>query len=210
MTTCAVVAACDFNESDFKVRWASGEFAFVVGVDGGYAHLRGVGCAPDVTVGDFDSLGYVPEGELVDRHPVHKDKSDLELALDLVWGKGFSEAVVYGALGGRLDHTVANLQMCARFAEDGMGLTLVGISEEVSILVGPATLQLPPIAEGTVSVFSAVNVARGVTERGLEYPLVDADLANRTTLGLSNEFTGKPVSVSVEHGTLYVFHPPLG
>ena len=207
MTVCALVAASDFNGNDFRCRMAKGSFDYVLAVDGGLAHLQDVQCVPDAVIGDFDSLGYVPEGERVMRYPSHKDKSDLELAFDFVSSEGFDEAIVYGALGGRLDHTIANLQMCARFAEAGMALRLVGLDSIVRILVGPACMHLPQLAKGTVSVFSAVNVSRGVTEKGLEYPLVNAVLDNRTTLGLSNELVGKAASVSVEEGTLFVFYP---
>lgn len=207
MAVCALVAASDFNEEDFCARWKTGEFDFVIAVDAGFASLARVGCQPDAVVGDFDSLGYVPDGVAVERHPVHKDKSDLELALDLVASRGFENVVIYGALGARLDHTIANLQMCARFAEEGIGVQLVGSESVVSILVGPSELALPARQAGTVSVFSAVALSHGVTEQGLEYPLENASLSNRTTLGLSNEFVGTEASVSVESGTLYVFHP---
>lgn len=207
MTTCALVATCDFNAADFEARWKAGEFDLVMAVDAGYAHLRAVGCAPDLVLGDFDSLGYTPEGENVIVHPVKKDKSDLELALDYVSEQNYDAVCIYGSLGGRLDHTVATLQMCARFAETGIDVALVGIDCIVKILVGPSRYLLPRLERGTVSVFSAVDVSRGVSEQGMEYPLENADLTNRTTLGLSNELMGEEASVSVEEGALYVFHP---
>lgn len=207
MAVCALVAPCECNEDDFARRWESGAFDCVIAVDGGRAALDTLGCIPDLTLGDFDSLGYIPDGGAVERYPSHKDKSDLELALDRVSSDGFSDVVVYGALGGRIDHTVANLQICARFAEEGLAVTLVGEDVAVRILVGPATYDLPELTRGTVSVFAGVETAFGVTETGLEYPLDDATLSNRTSLGLSNELIGKPASVSVERGTLYIFHP---
>ncbi len=207
LKTCALVAASDFNAADFESREANGQFDCVIAVDGGFAHLRELGVVPDLTIGDFDSLGYVPDGEDVIVHPVHKDKSDLELVLDYVLERRFESAVVYGALGGRLDHSVANLQMCARFAEAGLDLLLVGTDAAVKILVGPGEYSLPVCDRGTVSVFSAVDESRGVTERGLEYPLEGATLTNRTTLGLSNELIGQPASISVANGTLLIFHP---
>ena len=207
MATAALVATCDFNAEDFRLRHAAGAFDFIIAVDGGYAHLQAAGCLPNIVLGDFDSLGYVPVEEAVIRHPVKKDKSDLELAFDYVKAEGFDAVVVYGSLGGRLDHTVATLQMCSRFAEEGMDVLLVAPSFAVKILVGPAAYRLPTLREGTVSVFSAVDESRGVTELGMEYPLDDAVLTNRTTWGLSNELTGSEASVSVKEGTLYVFHP---
>ena len=205
MKTCALVAAADFNAEDFSKRWGAGEFDCIVAVDGGFAYLQAIGCIPDIVLGDFDSLGYTPEGGNVISHPTHKDKSDLELAFDFVHERGFENAAVYGAVGGRLDHTVANLQMCARFAEQGMNVSLVGLDNVVSILVGPGMLQIPAASSGTVSVFSARDESYGVTESGMEYPLENAILSNRTTLGLSNELVGRPATVSVEQGTLFVF-----
>ena len=207
MKTCALVASSDFNAEHFARCWKSAAFDCIVAVDGGFAHLEAIGCAPDVAMGDFDSLGYVPEGNLVIAHPAHKDKSDLELAFDYAAERGFRCVVVYGALGGRLDHSVANLQMCARFAEGGMRVQLIGADCAVDILVGPGELDLPACDSGTVSVFSAVGASHGVTEKGMEYPLENATLTNRTTLGLSNELAGQSASVSVEEGTLFVFHP---
>ena len=205
--TCALVAASDFNAGHFAGCCSMGLFGFVVAVDGGFAHLTRMGRLPDMVIGDFDSLGYVPEGPNVIVHPAHKDKSDLELAFDYVLENGFRRVTVYGALGGRLDHTVANLQMCARFAEAGVEVDLVAPDFAVHILVGPGVFVLPLAQNGTVSVFSAVDESRGVSEEGMEYPLHDAVLSNRTTLGLSNELIGRPASVSVEQGTLLVFHP---
>ena len=207
LKTCALVASSDFNGVHFSTHRAEGTFDYVIAVDGGYAHLQAVGCEPDIVIGDFDSLGYVPQGDVVIEHPSHKDKSDLELALDYAAEQGFGSATIYGALGGRLDHSVANLQMCARFAEQGMELVLIGVDCAVGILVGPGTLELPLLDQGTVSVFSAVDESRGVAERGMEYPLDNATLTNRTTLGLSNELIGQPASVSVDKGTLLVFYP---
>ena len=184
-----------------------GSFDYIIAVDGGFAHLQVAGCVPQYVLGDFDSLGYVPEGANVEVYPAHKDKSDLELALDRILAEGFSEVVVYGALGGRLDHTLASLQTCARFAEQGLGVSLVGPDFQVRIVVGPAKLSLPVCKRGTVSVFSATDESTGVSEWGMEYPLEDARLTNRTTLGLSNELKGEPAGVAVRQGTLYVLHP---
>ena len=88
-----------------------------------------------------------------------------------------------------------------------MDVKLVGVDCIVKILVGPGCFELPLLDEGTVSVFSAVEESWGVTEVGLEYPLDDAKLTNRTTLGLSNELVGRPASVFVDAGTLFVFYP---
>ena len=206
MTTCALVGAVEFNAADFQARQAAGEFDFVIAVDAGFAHLEAIGVAPDMAVGDFDSLGYVPKARRVSRHPVKKDKSDMELAMEKAVAWDHDELVIYGALGARLDHTLANLQLFARFSERDVYVTAIGDTYAVRLLTGPDVFELP-VTQGTVSVFSANDTARGVIERGMAYSLDDEPLSNRTSRGLSNELTGEEATVAVEEGTLYVFYP---
>lgn len=207
MSTCALVGAIDFNADDFQRRLAQGEFDQVIAVDAGFAHLEAIGVVPDMAVGDFDSLGYVPKCKRVSRYPVEKDASDMELAMEKACAWGFDELVIYGALGGRLDHTIANLQLFASFSERGVYVLGVGDTYAVRLLTGPDVYELPVLDAGTVSVFAANDVARGVIERGMKYSLDDEPLTNRTSLGLSNELMGNPATVAVEAGTLYIFHP---
>ncbi|MEG0620475.1 MAG: thiamine diphosphokinase, partial [Raoultibacter sp.] len=86
---------------------------------------------------------------------------------------------------------------------------VTGIADTFAVrfLTGPATFELPAYDAGTVSVFAANDVVSGVTEQGLAYPLDDATLSNRSSLGLSNELVGKAASVSVQKGTISVFYP---
>ena len=130
-------------------------------MDGGFASLAAVDCAPDLAMGDFDSLGYVPEGMSVKAFSPEKDASDMELALEEALARGADAVEVYGALGGRLDHTVANLQLLASFAERGLAVAAVGERERIAFLVGPGELRLPALPSGIVSVFSLTDVSTG-------------------------------------------------
>lgn len=243
MSCCALVGAGPFNAECFRARHEADAFACVVAVDGGYASLGELGCTPDVVMGDFDSLGYVPQGlpDAVELHqyPTHKDESDMELALCLAQERGFEEVEVYGAIGGRLDHTLANLQLLASFSEQGLRVTAIDLVEAdqsaassrveddptvkngsagmsdgeavigtaLAFLTGPAELTLEPHPGETVSVFSLSDESHDVTETGLAYPLDHVTLTNRTSWGLSNEFTSVSATISVMSGTLVVFHP---
>lgn len=207
MAICALVGATDFNGNDFLKRYKSGEIAYTVAVDAGLTHLKHIGVVADMAVGDFDSLGYVPKGKNVFCYPTQKDKSDMELAVEHAVGRGFDTLLFYGALGGRLDHTLANLQLCARYSEENIDITGIGDSYAVKLLTGPDMISLPVLKSGTVSVFAANDVVRGVVERGMAYSFDDEILSNRTSRGLSNELTGKEATVAVQSGTLYVFYP---
>lgn len=207
MTTCALVAASDFNAEHFLAAYKAARFDAVIAADGGFAHLQRLGIIPSIALGDFDSLGYVPANCPVQAYSAHKDKSDMQIAFEYAAEQGFDEVMAYGVLGGRLDHTLANVQLMAAFAERGMTVSAVHLDCQLRYVVGPSCYELPSLPEGTVSVFSLVSAATGVTERGLEYSLDDATLTDRTTWGLSNELIGLPASVAVEAGTLLVFHP---
>ncbi|MEG0322648.1 MAG: thiamine diphosphokinase [Raoultibacter sp.] len=205
MATCALVGAVEFNAEHF----ASHDFDFVIAVDGGYAHLEQAGVVPDLVLGDFDSLGYVPDHPNVEAHPTHKDASDIELAMHRAAEAGFDTLVVYGCMSGRLDHTVGMLQLLGKFAQLGLRVFAIGDTFAVTALAdgGYKQLSFSEVASGTLSAFALTNEVTGVDEVGLEYPLDKATLTNTEPLGVSNEFTGTAALVAIEHGTLLVFFP---
>lgn len=207
MKTCALVGSSQFNAAHFQELDAAGAFDYVIAVDGGFASLEAIGRKPDMALGDFDSLGYIPKGLRVAQFSSHKDKSDMELALDRARSMHYDEVYVYGGLGRRLDHTLANLQLFALFSEKGLFVTAVDEDTSVVFITGPDTFEMPAIEAGTVSVFSMNDRAEGVFERGLAYELDDAVLTNRTSLGLSNELIGEAVMIGVEKGTIAIFLP---
>ena len=174
----------------------------VIAADGGLEHTQKLHIQPQVILGDFDSLGYTPEGANV--FPVEKDDTDAMLAVRRGLDLGFREFLLYGSLDGpRLDHTVANFQtlqfLCDR---DAFGY-LVG-SRYLVTAVKNGTLRFPAGATGTVSVFCLGADARGVDLEGLYYPLQDGVLSAGFPLGVSNHFTGAEATVCVRDGSLLV------
>ncbi len=207
MKACALIGASEFNAEHFQAMDAQNTFKYVIAVDAGLKHLESIGRMPDMALGDFDSLGYVPEGMRVARFSANKSKSDMDLALERARNMRYDEIFVYGALGGRLDHTLANLHLFAKYSEKGAIVNAIGVNEAATYVTGPDTYEMPAQESGTISVFSMSDEAKGVFERGLAYELDDATLTNRTSLGLSNEFIGEPVLIGVESGTIVVIVP---
>lgn len=175
---------------------------YVIAADGGLRHTQALGIVPAEILGDFDSLGYVPEGATV--YPVEKDDTDAMLAARRGLELGLREFVFYGALEGpRLDHTVANFQTLQFLADRGARGFLVGRDTLVTV-VKNGSLTFPAGAEGNLSVFCLGPDARGVTERGLYYGLTNGVLTAGFPLGASNHFTGEQAVISVEDGSLLV------
>jgi thiamine pyrophosphokinase len=178
----------------------------VIAADGGYAHLHGIHA--DLVVGDFDSLGYVPAGESVVRHPAEKDDTDTMLAARIGLSRGYRAFVLLGGVGGRLDHTLANIQTLAFLRENGARAALRGEEETITFLQDES-LRFRAGLSGIVSVFSYGATAAGVYERGLAYALTDATLTDTNPLGVSNAFTGEIAEVSVRSGRLVVLYAGL-
>ena len=175
---------------------------FVIAADGGLVHTKALGILPNEILGDFDSLGHVPEGANV--FPVEKDDTDAMLAVRRGLSLGYREFVLYGSLDGpRLDHTVANFQTLQYLADHGAVGYLAGTGYLVTV-VKNGSISFPASAEGTISVFCMGRDAEGVTLKGLYYPLENGTLSAGFPLGVSNHFTGIPSEITVKNGSLLV------
>ena len=179
-----------------------GEDDFVIAADGGLVHTKLLGITPHEVLGDFDSLGFAPEGANV--FPVEKDDTDAMLAVRRGLALGYKEFVLYGSLDGpRLDHTVANFQTLQFLSDRGATGYLAGCTTLVTV-VKDGGIRFPAGKRGTVSVFCLGADAEGVTLEGLYYPLEKGTLTVGFPLGVSNHFTGEEASIFVEKGSLLV------
>lgn len=195
--TCYIIGAGDVSALPIP------QDAFVICADGGLSSASRFGVTPDLIVGDFDSLGSVPPGSNVVKHPVEKDETDSFLALRLGLERGCDSFVFFGCLGGRLDHTLANIQHLQYLAERGARGVLVGEHEELTVIKN-GSLHFPAEQTGGISVFSLSDKSEGVSIRGLHYEAENATLTNGFPLGVSNSFEGREAEVSVKNGVLLV------
>jgi thiamine pyrophosphokinase len=193
------------------------EDSLVIAADGGVDHARALGVRPGVVIGDFDSAkSAVPSGVEKIALPAEHDDTDMLSALKIGWARGCREFRIYGGLGGRIDHSVANLQYLALLARHG-GIGFLYGADTVATAVCDGRLDFAAPTPETplypVSVLSIDNLSRHVAESGLKYELRDGDLTNNgvTDLGVSgvsNEFlSDTPASIRVGEGTLLVTFP---
>lgn len=195
MGKCVIFCAGGFSSLQEPV----GDEDYVIAADGGLRHTQALGIIPNAVLGDFDSLGYVPEGAQV--FPVEKDDTDSMLAIRHGLALGYREFVLYGSLDGeRLEHTVANFQALRYLAEHGAKGTLVGI-RQISTLVRNGTLTFEG-CKGYLSLFCLGPDAKGVTLRGLKYGMENGSLTGSFPLGCSNRFTENQATVTVQDGCI--------
>lgn len=174
-----------------------------VAADGGLRYWQALGLLPQVVIGDLDSAeadwaALQARGVRLQRHPARKDETDLELALHWLKAAGITEALIFGALGGRWDQTLANLLLLAQPAWHGMRLRLVDGAQQLYLASPRADIQGQ--AGDTVSLIPLGGDAHGVTTTGLEYPLTQGTLPFAHTLGISNVLLGPTATVEVQSG----------
>lgn len=175
---------------------------FIIAADGGLRHTEKLGLAPDIVLGDMDSMkGHrVPGGAIL--FPAQKDDTDTMLAIKEGLKRGYRSFVIYGGLGGRLDHTVANIQSLAYLLERGATGVLVDENHRAFLLRNGAVSLNEPYHY--ISVFAYGGPCRGVTLKGMQYPLDRAPLSPDFPLGASNQQTGDRAVIQVEDGTLLI------
>ena len=193
MKTCIIFCAAGFDGLLFPIP----EGALVIAADGGLRHTDVLGLAPDVILGDFDSLGYIPADSRV--YPVEKDDTDAMLAVRVGLERGCDAFFFYGAMDGpRLDHTIANFQTLGYLATHGARGTLIG-RDYIATVLSAESLEFSGEATGILSLF-CLGEAAEVSIEGLKYGLDHGTLTPDFPLGVSNHFEGKPAKITVHSG----------
>ena len=204
---CIVIGAGDLTVGNIRVL----EDDLVIAVDGGLNYCPVLELEPDLILGDFDSVGEEQKEALLELQrqipdriislKPEKDDTDMLAALKLGLEYGYTDFNIYAATGGRLEHTIANIQCllylknhdAVGYIMDGNGMIFVMQNEEV---------RFKDTLEGYLSIFALGKSAKGVTIKGMKYELNQETLTNDFPIGISNEFIGKEALVRVEDGEL--------
>lgn len=180
---------------------------FIVAVDGGANKLVKTKFRPDIIIGDMDSINSVARAKFravkMLSYPREKDKVDLELALDYCIERKFSEILILGAIGGRVDMTLTNVFLLDKIPS-GVNARLMHQNQEVFVIRKPAELHGVP--GETISLFPLNKGVKGLTLSGFKYELKNFNLRFGIGLGLSNEFRDKTAKVSFSEGPLVCVH----
>lgn len=180
----------------------------VIAADGGANALADAGIRPSLVIGDLDSLSaarlaqLAADGVELRRFPREKDETDLELALLHAAAAGATRIDILGALGGRWDHTFANVAMLAMPELKGRQVRLIDERQRLFLVRDQATLDGQ--RGDTLSLLPLTPTARGVTTRGLFYALDDATLYFERARGVSNILIDPPGFISLREGLLLV------
>lgn len=191
-----------------NVSFDPAEPPYVICADKGLALAEALGIEPDLILGDFDSLGRKPEGDNVLTYPAEKDDTDLMLAVNEGLKRGFKRFCIYGACGGRLDHTIGNIECLGLLLKNGAQGEIVGDNDRVRLLrAGDHAIKR---REGfSLSLFAYSEEVVGLTISGTKYTAQGITLKKASTLGVSNEITEDTAVISFTDGILTVIESRL-
>jgi thiamine pyrophosphokinase len=180
----------------------------IIAADSGGEALLSLDVTPHLIVGDMDSIGtdvftaIRKRGAEVIEVPGEKDFTDTELAVRVAVDRNTTEIVICGALGNRLDHTLANISLLAYARQRGVGARIVTEDQEARLLIPRIRNPIAGAVGDTVSVISLAEPSTGVTTHDLKYPLMKAALSLLSPLGVSNEISGPHPWVEFREGRL--------
>ncbi len=178
-------------------------YDLILCADSAYLPAAREGITPHVIIGDFDhDTDTIPKDTpaRVITVPSEKDDTDTMLCLKYAIAEGAREVTILGGIGGRLDHTFANLQSLYYAEKEGIPARLVGSHDEAFLVTREGTV---PRRDGWyLSVFAFGGDARGVTISGTKYEVADVSLCSHFPLGVSNEITEKEAKITVNEGVL--------
>lgn len=201
MRRCIILGAGDYYKEEIKI--AQGDF--VIAADGGYNVAVKNKITPDLFVGDFDSCNIQVDAKEKLVLPVVKNDTDTLAAIRAGLERGFAEFHIYGGTGGRIDHTLSNIQSLIFLSKNG-AIGFLHANGQVVTSITDSSLEIAPMESGYVSVFSDAT-ATGVFESGMKYSLEDGELTSDFPIGTSNELCGNTARISVKKGTLIITLP---
>jgi len=198
MKVCYIVGAGEYSD-----RFVPTSDMYIIAADAGYKILRENGIEPNLVVGDFDSMGEMPKHPNIIAVLAEKNETDMSLAIKHGLEHSCNVFIIDGGIGGRLDHTIANIQLLKELRQNKAHGILLGKDICITVITNES-LNFEAGATGMISVFTLGEVAEGVTLDGLKYPLNYYTMTDNNPIGVSNEFTGKPARIFVQNGTVII------
>ena len=176
--------------------------------DRGAQWVYHAGLKPDIAIGDMDSvnretLEKIRQDEIsMLKYPSEKDQTDTELAIEVAVSDGAKSIILLGGLGGRMDHTLANIEQMKAWYKKGIRITIM--SADTAMFIAERTVTFRAMRGSYVSLFPQNEGIRVMNSEGLYYPLKDVILPTDTTLCISNQMTPDHVIMDIRNGAVLI------
>lgn len=195
----------EIDNYSFAMEYLKGK-NIIIACDGGVSHVKKLHIYPDYIIGDFDSAApeimeeYAAENISIIPYPVEKDYTDMELCINFAIENKATEIIIFGGIGSRLDHTLANIDLLSIPLKNGIKTSL--ISENSSVYLIDDKISINGKKGDLISLIPFKDDVTGVTTKNLYYPLSDETLFIGSSRGVSNVFNESKIEVSIKSGKL--------
>jgi thiamine pyrophosphokinase len=210
MNKCIIIGAGECNTADLKKHLIIADGDYCIAADGGLDYLIQIGIKPNLVMGDLDSVIDTDKTKAYETRvfPPEKDDTDMLLAIKEGLARGYRYFEIYGALGGRVDHTFANIQCLNFLINNNAEGRLIGSNGSFITMIKNSKItftasQYEPSRK--ISVFAYGGTACGVTECGLKYTTDNSTIKSDFPIGVSNEFIGEDAYIKVSDGILMIY-----
>ena len=192
-----------YIDTPFPMKDDAESMDIIICTDGGYDLASEQKIRPNFLLGDLDSItSPIPEDIPVIRFNPEKDYTDLQLAIEMALEIGASDIEIWGGIGGRLDHTIANIQLLSNFSEKCQRLILRDGANEAMILSAGTVHKIEARDGWYFSLFSLSDTCQDLKIEGAKYNVDNFTLTRNYPIAVSNEFASDMVSITVTGGTL--------
>lgn len=184
----------------------------IIAADGGVRHILKLGLTPHTIIGDLDSISPSLQKKLEKfkiewiKFPAKKDKSDFELAIDLVLERKYNQIIIFGIFGDRIDHLIANIFLLAKIQTENKLIKIKIIEGKKEIYILNKEVTINGQIGDEVSIIPISDELKGITTYGLEYKLNNETLFFGSTRGVSNVINKTIIKITVSKGVALIEH----
>ncbi|MBQ5885052.1 MAG: thiamine diphosphokinase [Clostridia bacterium] len=199
---CIIFSGADIFDYDYVASHIDSS-DFIICADSGIRHAEKLGLCADIFIGDFDSADEIDQkkyNEIITL-PCEKDDTDTFAAAKIAVEKGADEAIIFGAIGSRMDHTLGNISTLEFLHNEGISARIINEKNEIGIIKNE-TVTIEKRENSFLSLIPLDEMVSLVSISGVKYPLENATIYRNKTLAISNEFYDDVAKISVNDGTL--------
>lgn len=176
----------------------------VISADAGYRNATLMGVHTNILIGDFDSLGNIPEDvDEVRQLPVEKDLTDTQVAVEIAIEKEAEEIIIVGSTAGRFDHALSTLAILEKYWESRIPIYIVNGQNRIRFIRNSGFIVVRSQYK-YFSLIAADEKVKGVSVDGAKYPLVNATLTRKHQFAVSNEITKNCALINVKKGGIFI------
>lgn len=176
----------------------------VISADAGYKNATLMGAHTNILVGDFDSLGEIPDDvDEVKQLPAEKDLTDTQISVELAIEKGAEEIIIVGSTAGRFDHALSILAILEKYWESRIPIYIVNGQNRIRFIRNSGFIVVRSQYQ-YFSILAADEKVKGVSIEGAKYPLKNATLTRKHQFAVSNEIVKNCALINVKKGGIYI------